>query len=227
MNISIHQPYYMPWMGLFHKIYKTDMLVLLDHVQYADKDMQNRNYIKTTQGKLLLTVPVRLPRHDLPANEVEISYDTDWPRKHLRSIEFNYAKAPYFETYIGYFREVLTRKWKYLLDLNVEIIRFMTKEFKLDKPLLKSSTLGLKSLKNELLIDICKAVKATEFLTGSVAAQSYLDFAEFERNGIRVTIHQFAHPEYRQAGKEFLPNLSAIDLLFNYGPGGHDVIAKG
>lgn len=227
MNISIHQPYYMPWMGLFHKIYKTDMLVLLDHVQYADKDMQNRNYIRTPQGKLLLSVPVRLLRHDLPANEVEICYDTDWPRKHLRSIELNYAKAPYFQTYIGYFREVLTRKWTYLVDLNVEIIQFLAKEFRLAKPLLKSSTLGLTSLKNELLIDICKAVHATEFLTGSVAAHTYLDFTAFEGNGIRVGVHRFLHPEYRQIGAGFIPNLSVVDLLFNYGPDGHDVIAKG
>ncbi|MEW6675226.1 MAG: WbqC family protein, partial [Nitrospirota bacterium] len=55
--VSIHQPYFMPWLGYFDKIQRSDYFVFLDTVQFKKNEFQNRNRIRTSQGTLWLTVP--------------------------------------------------------------------------------------------------------------------------------------------------------------------------
>lgn len=227
MLISIHQPYYIPWLGLFHKILVTDKIVLLDHVQYADKDMQNRNYIKTHQGRLLLSVPVILPHYDTPANQIKIDNSKNWRKKHCRSIEMSYRKAKYFDQYIDYFNKLYQKEWEYLVDLNIEVIKFIATELKLNLEFIRSSELDIKAQKNEQLVEICKKVKADAFLSGSFAAKAYLDHDIFPENNIKLYVHDFKHPEYPQLNGEFTPCLSAVDLLFNCGSEGRCYLEKG
>ena len=78
MIVAIHQPNYLPWLGYFYKIAKCDMFVLLDNVQYAKNSFINRNKIKTPQGELWLTVPVKSKgRFGQLIKEVEIDNKTE------------------------------------------------------------------------------------------------------------------------------------------------------
>src|ERR1043165_5905453 len=96
MIVAIHQPHYLPWLRYFEKIARSDVFVLLDDVQYEKNGFQNRNKIKTGQGWAYLTVPVKKPLL-VPINEVLIDNTSGWQDKHLRAIELNYGKAPYFK----------------------------------------------------------------------------------------------------------------------------------
>ena len=53
MILTAHQPVYLPWLGLFHKISLSDTYVFFDEVQYLPKDWMNRNYIKTKRKFLM------------------------------------------------------------------------------------------------------------------------------------------------------------------------------
>ena len=69
--ITGHQPVYLPWLGLFHKIALADTFVFMDDVQYLSQDWNNRNFIKGSQGKVRLTVPVRLKASSaVPPNHI-------------------------------------------------------------------------------------------------------------------------------------------------------------
>jgi len=59
MILSVHQPQYIPWLGYFDKIDKSDCFVFLDQVQYKPREYQNRNRIRTKDGWLWLAVPVK------------------------------------------------------------------------------------------------------------------------------------------------------------------------
>tara|TARA_Y100000034_G_C6543177_1_gene234412 strand:- start:26 stop:205 length:180 start_codon:yes stop_codon:yes gene_type:complete len=49
----------------------------------------------------------------------------------------------------------------------------------------------------------------------------------FNRDKIKVVYQKFEHPVYSQTGKEFIPNMSAVDLLFNHGPESKHILASG
>ncbi len=76
--------------------------------------------------------------------------------------------------------------------------------------------LGITGERSERLVDICRHFGASRYVSGD-AAQSYLDVPLFEREGIRVEWQQYAHPTYPQLHGDFVPYLSALDLLLNCG----------
>ena len=60
MKISIHQPMYIPWVPYFFKLIHSDVFVFFDDVQYPrSKNFNNRNYIKSLNGPVLLTIPIK------------------------------------------------------------------------------------------------------------------------------------------------------------------------
>ena len=84
MILTAHQPVYLPWLGLFHKIALSDTFVFFDEVQYLPKDWMNRNKIKTKDGEIWLTVPVlRKGQRELKTSEIKINNSTNWQKKHL------------------------------------------------------------------------------------------------------------------------------------------------
>ena len=100
MILTAHQPVYMPWLGLFHKISLAETFCIFDDVQYTKKDFVNRNRIKTKDGSLWLTVPVESSNHrEIRIKEVRI-VQNGWQKKHFRSIQSAYAKANYYSDYI-------------------------------------------------------------------------------------------------------------------------------
>ena len=62
------QPGYLPWLGFFDQLRRADVFVYYDDVQYDKHGWRNRNRIKTQNGPLWLTVPVRHAGADVPAH---------------------------------------------------------------------------------------------------------------------------------------------------------------
>ena len=48
--LAAHQPNYLPWLGLFHKLSLADVWVIADDVQYTTHGFVNRNKIRTATG---------------------------------------------------------------------------------------------------------------------------------------------------------------------------------
>ena len=96
--LTAHQPAYLPWLGLFHKIAIADTYVFFDQVQYVPKTWINRNYIKSENDKLLLTLPVLTKGHlDLKISDIKINNNIPWQRKHFNSIKLSYSKSKFFK----------------------------------------------------------------------------------------------------------------------------------
>jgi len=93
MKVGMIQSNYIPWRGYFDFIDDVDVFVFYDDVKYAHKSWRNRNLIKTAEGPLWLSVPVR---HDSTTriDEAEVVYESRWVEKHLRSMEMAYCRAP-------------------------------------------------------------------------------------------------------------------------------------
>jgi len=225
MMISVHQPQYLPWAGYFHKIYQSDAFVFLDNVQYKKGEYQNRNRLRTNDGWMWLTVPVLNERSYPVISDVCVDNSQDWRRRHWRALCVNYAKAPYFKQYSGFFEETYKREWVKLVDLNIHIIRYILEALGIDTPIYFESNLGIKTTNTARIIEICKILKADSYLSGA-GGRAYLDEALFGENGIRLIYQDFKHPEYEQRRKPFTPFMSIVDLLFNHGEDSLSILSE-
>jgi hypothetical protein len=211
------QPGYLPWLGFFDQLQRADIFVYYDDVQYDKHGWRNRNRIKTQSGPLWLTVPVRHGGIGFPRIlDVEIDARRPWARKHLSSIRQAYARAPYLGRYLPALEELLQRRWERLVDLDIACAALMAEWFGLRRRVERSSALKVGGDRSERLVNICRNLGASKYVSGA-AAQSYLDVPLFERHGIRVEWQQYVHPIYPQLHDEFVPYLSALDLLLNCG----------
>jgi hypothetical protein len=214
MIMSIHQPQF---------IVQSDIFVFLDTVQFKKNEFQNRNKIKTAQGWQWLTVPVvyKYPEH---IDEVSINNRIDWRKKHMRTLEINYQKAPYCRDLFPTLKEFYAGNSESLSEVNRESVRVLLKILGVHKETKIASELGdFPEEPSERLAAICESVGADTYLSGA-GGSDYLDLKPFNEKGIRVEFQNFKHPVYPQLYGDFIPNLSLLDLLFNGGPDSLDIL---
>ncbi|MFB2836048.1 WbqC family protein [Floridanema evergladense] len=213
----IHQPQYLPYLGFFHKLNQGDIFVVMDSVQFMRRGIQHRNKIKTSKGEQWLTVPVfhQSSREEEYIKDVRINSELPWARKHWNTLLTNYSPAPYFDLYAFELQQLLKEEWHDLCELNMVLIKWLMEVLIIKKPIAYLSELSIDGTKSGLLIDICKAVGADTYLSGS-GGKEYMDLSLFQAAGINVIWQEFNSPFYKQVFPElgFLPNLSIIDTLF-------------
>lgn len=217
MKVAIIQSNYIPWKGYFDQIGMVDLFVFHDDLQYTKQDWRNRNKIKTPRGTEWLTVPCGSSEDRLIC-EVELN-DAKWQKKHWGIIQQNYAKTPGMPVYKDFLKEFYQEyRWTNLSDMNQWFIMTLCREFLgIDTDFIDSRELNLKSSKAQRVMDILKAVGATEYLSGP-AAKDYLDPKTFEEAGIQLEWMDYSdYPEYRQKFPPFEHGVSIIDLLLNEG----------
>jgi hypothetical protein len=219
MVLTAHQPVYLPWLGLFHKISLCDVFCFFDDVQYQPKDWNNRNKIKFSNGSAdWLSVPVYQSGYlEKSYLEIEINNKVPWQRKHWKSIELNYKKAAFFDLYEKALRELYQREWQYLSELNYEFLLFFLKMLKLSPRVVRMKEYAFRGAKSDLVLNMCRTLGASTYVFGE-QGKNYADIPTFEQAGVKVIFQKYQHPEYPQLHGAFLPNLSIIDLLLNCGP---------
>ncbi len=223
MIVAIHQPQFMPWLGYFDKILKCDVFVFLDNVQFKKNEFQNRNKIKTAQGWMWLTVPV-LFKFPQRINEVKINNRLQWRKKHLRGLEINYHKAPYFNDLFPRLKEFYSRESDLLADINKRSVVLLLEILEVKREIRLASQIGdLPEEPSERLAAICAAVGGDTYISGA-GGKEYLKLEPFHSRGIKVIYQTFVHPIYPQLYGDFVPNLSLLDLILNCGPDSRKIL---
>jgi hypothetical protein len=218
MIIGILQPGYLPWLGFFEQMCRSDVFVIYDDVQHDKEGWRNRNRIKTVNGVQWLTVPVLVKFSERPLiTDIRINNEVNWRKKHLASLKQNYAKAPFYKDYIELFHEAYSRPWDLLVDIDLYFITKLAECLGMgEKTIYRSSALPVKGQRIERLIRLCKHFGTDTFYEGA-AGRSYIDAEVFLKQGIRVEFQDYKHPVYPQLYGDFISHLSVIDLLFNHG----------
>lgn len=219
MIVGIHQPNYLPYLGFFDKLRKSDVFVIYDDAQFTKGDFQHRNRIKIYHGWKWLTVPVE--KKHIPINQIQIKDEveiegTTWQEAHLKEIHDNYKKAPYYPNFEKDIRRIYEQEYDMLIDINIKLIEFLMKSFEIDTEIVYSSEFGFTSKSTEKLVDLVSEIGGDTYLSGPMG-KDYLDRQLFEKKEIQVTFQDFKHPAYQQQYNGFEPYMSAIDALFNSG----------
>lgn len=215
MNISIHQPDYIPYLGYFYKMYSSDIFVFLDDVQFSNSNMHNWNKIKTPQGECRLKIPVKYSFGD-KISEVKTRDDLDWKVKHLKTIEMYYSKSEKFKEIFPRYNDIVMINYSNLSELNIALNKFICSGFGFNTKFELSSKLNLKSSKEDKVIDICIALGGDTYISG-LGAKAYQSNENFTKRGINLKYTDFKVFDYPQQWGEFIPNLSIIDYVFNCG----------
>ena len=219
MIITVHQPNYLPYLGFFDKMKQSDIFVIYDDAQFNKEEFQHRNKIRIYYGWKYLTVTVekkRIPIKDIKIRNELLIKGITWQEAHLKEIRDNYNDAPYYASYEDRLEAIYTDKYDKLIDLNMNIINFLEDAFDIKTKIIFASELGFTSQSTERLADITDALGGDVYLSGT-AGRDYLDVSLFESRGINVEFQDFIHPVYKQRYDGFMPNMSAIDALFNVG----------
>jgi len=224
MILTAHQPVYLPWLGLFHKISLAEKYCIFDIAQYQTKDYNNRNKIKTNSGDIWLSVPVESKDHfQKKICDIKI-INNGWNKKHYKSIYLAYKKAEYFDRYISGFEQILVQsQYVFLTDLCFDILQYMLKALNINIHIVKASDYDFSGYKSDLVLDMCVQLGATKYIFGALG-RNYADEPSFKEKGIDIYFQDYQHPEYKQLHGAFLPYMSAIDLLFNEGDRSMEII---
>ena len=184
---------YLPPLSFFTAINSGDDVLIEQYDNYCKQTYRNRCRIATANGIQTLTIPI--VKADTPKQlmkDVRISDHGEWRHQHWNALESAYMNSPFFMYYQDDFRPFYEKKYEFLIDFNTELtLRIME------------------------LAGINKQLKLTESYQKD---PNVLDLRDIIEPGINEP--ENPHP-YWQVFKQkngFLPNLSAVDLLFNMGP---------
>jgi hypothetical protein len=218
-RVAIVQSNYIPWKGYFDLINLVDEFVLFDGAQYTRRDWRNRNLIKTPAGPAWLTIPVEVKgKYFQRICETTIS-DRRWRERHWQSIIHNYARAKHFPTYRNCLEELYRGATDRLLsEVNFRFLSGICSLLGITTKLSWSMEHDQAEGKTERVLKVCKAIGATEYLSGP-AAKVYIDENLFREAGVSLRYMDYAgYPEYEQLYPPFVHTVSILDLLLNVGP---------
>ena len=226
MIVTIHQPNYFPYPGFFQKVLLSDIYVILDRAQF-EFDITNRNKIITPEGSWSrISVPVKKGQKFFEVRNVEINNDQPWAEKNWDLICKSYNDSPFFDLYKTTLNSIFKKKWNLIFDLNFYTLKKAFEWLDIKTEFILDSELDVTGMSSEHLLNICKKLGATKYLSGP-SGKNYLNEKIFEQSKIKVEYQKYDPIIYPQKyAKSFVPNLSILDLLFNMGSDSKKLITK-
>ncbi len=219
--VAIHQPNFLPWLGYFDKIARSDVFIFLDDVQFPKTGgvWSNRVKMIVAGEARWVTAPIRRTFHGVAKiNEIEWADEQPWRIKLLNMLTYSYARAPHYPGTIAFLEKLILCNEVNLVRFNIAVIRAIADRIGLQhEHCVTSSSIIGEGKASELLINLTRKVGGGCYLCGG-GADGYQEDEAFIEAGLELRYQSFAHPIYKQAGKhEFVPGLSIVDALMNIG----------
>lgn len=220
--VAIHQPNFFPWLGYFDKIARSDVFVILDHVQFPktrDSNWSNRVKVEMYGKFGWATMPlVRGYEGFRTIAEMRSDSASPWRRKMVRALHDTYRRAAAFDEVFPFVQGLVENPADNLAEYNLSAIRMLCARLGLPTDhFVRSTALDVAGGKTDLLVSIVRAVDGTTYLAGGGAA-GYQDDARLNDAGIEVLYQQFQPKPYARTGTAgFEPGLSVLDAAFHCG----------
>lgn len=118
--------YYLPPISWFAAVKGGEPISIEVCDNFQKQTMRNRCCIDSPNGRLTLSIPIDKSNFSslgkCHMRDVIISNQLDWRHQHWYAFESSYYNSPFFEYLQDDFRPIYQRQWKYLADLNQQLI---------------------------------------------------------------------------------------------------------
>jgi len=226
-TVVISQPMLFPWVGMFEQIQLADSFVYYDDVQFSKGSFTNRVQLKGVKGSEWMTIPLNKLTLGQNINEVEVSNQLDWRKKHLDQLCRCYDKSPYYSEMMELVESIYRIEEDSLCEIGILSMDAVCKYYGLyeNKEFTRSSALNIAGSSSQRVLDVVLSIGGDSYVTGH-GAKKYLDHQLFEENYVRVGYMDYELKPYSQLNGEFTPYVSILDLIANMGRDGSGYIVS-
>ena len=192
--MSLFIPTYFSPISQYSEIIKSDEIVFEMEDNFQKQSYRNRCYIYNSNGKQLLSIPVKHINKEgrKKTKDTLVENDFPWQDHHFKSLKSAYRTSPFFDFLEDDIAPIFHKKYKYLQDVNIDTFLFVKDTLQLDQTFKKTNSYQTESVTKDfrILADRKHQPKKT--------IEPYIQMFD-DKHG-------------------FLPNLSILDLIFMEGP---------
>lgn len=219
MKIAGMQPYFLPYIGYFQLINSVDKFVVDDTVQYMKGGWVNRNRLLINNTARIFTLSLKKGSRDLKINERYLSDEfKEETARILRTIEMNYANAPYLFEVMPLIKDIFNYDYKVNIgEFNYNSLQKVCEYIGITTPFISASDIDKdnKLKGQDMVIDVVKKLNGDIYIN-SIGGRELYSKDEFKSNSINLYFIKANDIKYKQLKNEFIPNLSIVDvLMFN------------
>ncbi len=192
--MSLFIPTYFSPISQYSEIIKSDEIVFEMEDNFQKQSYRNRCYIYNSNGKQLLSIPVKhLDKEKRKkTKDTLVENDFPWQDQHFKSLQSAYRTSPFFDFLEEEISPIFKKKYKYLQDVNIDTFLFIKDTLQLEQSYFKTTSYQIESDNKDFRILADRKHKPQKVV------DKYTQMFD-DKHG-------------------FLPNLSILDLLFMEGP---------
>lgn len=209
------QPYFFPYIGYYQLINAADEFYLYDDVQFIKGGWINRNRVVLNKQISFINLILSGASANKKINEIDVDANPIWKNKLIKSIQQSYAKTPNSESVMSLINEIIFYPEKNLAKYLANSIKKIVQYLEIKTHIIEdSSRFNNQDLQGkERVLDICLKCKTKKYINAAGGKELY-DKNYFLQHNIELLFLETLQIEYKQNSREFIPNLSILDVLF-------------
>lgn len=192
--MSLFIPTYFSPISQYAEIVKTDTIIFEVEDNFQKQSYRNRCYIYNSNGKQLLTIPVKHQTKDdrKKTKDTLVENNFAWQDQHFKSLQTAYRTSPFFDFLEDDIAPIFHKKYKYLIDLNIDTYLFIMDALQYEFNFKKTEEYQPKNIENDYRY---------------LADRKHQPKKQID-----------TYPQMFDDKHGFISNLSILDLLFMEGP---------
>lgn len=217
-TLAVIQPYIFPYIGYFNLLKSCTNFVLYDDVNYIKRGWINRNRVLSSNGQINFSIPLSKQSSNLNINQIRVADLESFIKKFNKTIEQCYSKARYFGNGKEYIDSVFQNEFSTIAELAGNSIKIAAKILDINCTIYESSkrfshTKGMQ--RSQRIISIAHELGCSSYVN-PINGFTLYDKDYFSLNNIELKfLETLPTPYYQINSKEFVSNLSIIDMFMN------------
>ena len=197
--VSAHQPAFLPWVGLIHKLILSDEFVFMDIAKFRKRAFMHRNYIEINKNKSLLGLNLSKDTDFLTCDKIKISkFHKECLDDIKNKIINTYKNYDYFDDLKEFLSNCLNKEKDDLNTICLDQLNFLTDKLDIKTNIVKESQiLDIKKKRSpsERLLEHALKTDARVYITG-VNSVEYLEKNIFTEKNIFNYIQDFNYKPF-------------------------------